>query len=281
MKRDSRRPFGFSLIELAIVLFIVSLLIGGLLMPLSAQNEIRGRQETDKALANIREALIGFAVVNGRLPCPADRTIASGASNAGMEVTTGTGANLTCACTTTSSGIAGTSSNACNETTPGYVTGVLPWATLGLAETDVWNDRYTYTMIALFGRGATGQTTFGQDDGQLACNATTPAAAAFALCSARTSETTPGQGAIQVWTTMTGGTKIVSSTPAIVISHGKNTLGAYSMAGGTQITGASGDEAENANGDATFVSSANIDDQLIWIPTSILMSRVLAAGKLP
>jgi prepilin-type N-terminal cleavage/methylation domain-containing protein len=83
MTRFLSRSSGFTLVELAMVLFIVSLLIGGLLMPLSAQNEVRGRQETDRALANIREALIGFAAINGRLPCPADRTIASGVANAG------------------------------------------------------------------------------------------------------------------------------------------------------------------------------------------------------
>ena len=80
---------------------------------------------------------------------------------------------------------------------------------------------------------------------------------------------------------MTSGTKIVSSTPAIVVSHGKNMFGAYPMTGGTQIAGAAGDEAENANGDPTFVSSAGIDDQLTWLPTSVLMGRMLAAGKLP
>jgi hypothetical protein len=55
------------------------------------------------------------------------------------------------------------------------------------------------------------------------------------------------------------------------------------MQSGTQITGvvAGSDEEENANGDANFVSSNNIDDQLIWLPTSILMGRMLSAGKLP
>jgi len=62
---------GFTLIELAIVMFIVSLLIGGMLLPLSAQQDIRARGETDKTLNDIRDALIGFAVANGRLPCPA------------------------------------------------------------------------------------------------------------------------------------------------------------------------------------------------------------------
>jgi prepilin-type N-terminal cleavage/methylation domain-containing protein len=275
MTQLTHRSHGFTLIELAIVLFIVSLLIGGMLMPLSAQHEVRGRQETEKALANIREALIGFAIINGRLPCPAARTIASGATSAGLEVTTGAGAALTCACTTAGGTVAG-AGNVCNETTPGYVTGVLPWATLGIPETDAWNNRYTYSMIALFGRAATGQTTFGTDDGNSACTAATPASAAFALCSARTSA-----NPIKVLPVAGSVTSIVSSTPAIVVSHGKNMLGAFPTTGGTQITGAAGDEAENANGDATFVSSGSIDDQLIWIPASILMSRMLAAGKLP
>lgn len=64
-------PRGFTLIELAIVMFIVALLIGGMLLPLSAQQDIRARQETEKALNDVRDALIGFALTNGRLPCPA------------------------------------------------------------------------------------------------------------------------------------------------------------------------------------------------------------------
>ncbi len=39
---------GFTLVELAIVLFIVALLLGGMLLPLSAQQDIRARQDTDR-----------------------------------------------------------------------------------------------------------------------------------------------------------------------------------------------------------------------------------------
>jgi hypothetical protein len=82
--------------------------------------------------------------------------------------------------------------------------------------------------------------------------------------------------------TTVAGTDIATAVPVIVVSHGKNTLGAY-MQSGTQITGvvAGSDEEENANGDANFVSSTNIDDQLVWLPTSILMGRMLSAGRLP
>ena len=271
MTRPPLRDFGFTLIELAMVLFIVSLLIGGLLMPLAAQTEIRGRQETDRALANIREALIGYAVVNGRLPCPAPATLATGATGAGLEATTAAAGTTTttgpCGCTAATSGIASAGGTACDDTTPGGVRGVLPWATLGLSEADAWGNRYNYRVTTRFARLASGQTAFG------ACTpATNPTAAAVALCSA---------GDMSIKTTVAG-TDIATAVPVIVVSHGKNTLGAY-MQSGTQITGvvAGSDEEENANGDANFVSSTNIDDQLVWLPTSILMGRMLSAGRLP
>ena len=268
MIRSSIRTAGFTLIELAMVLFIVSLLIGGLMLPLSAQHEIRGRQETERALANIREALIGFAVVNGRLPCPAQASIATETANAGVEAVTAAGGP--CACADTTNGVATIGATVCDHDdngSPSGVTGVLPWATLGLPETDAWGSRYTYRVSTRFGRLASGQTVFG------ACTpATNPTTAAFALCSA---------GDMTVMTA-SGGTTIASSVPAIVVSHGKNMLGAYSQTG-TQIAGAAGDELENADGNAnaTFVSSTSIDDLVIWIPGSVLMSKMLAAGKLP
>jgi prepilin-type N-terminal cleavage/methylation domain-containing protein len=271
MTQLPRRGSGFTLIELAMVLFIVSLLIGGLLMPLAAQNEIRGRQETERALSNIRDALIGFAVINGRLPCPADRTIASGAANAGMEATAGTGATLTCACASVGSPVAKVGMPAC---TSNSVTGVLPWATLGLPETDAWDQRFDYRVDAVFSRGVISApilTTSWGTGCALTQVSDMPTRSAFALCT---------QGDMSV-KTVAGGSDIATSVPAIVLSHGKNTLGAYLKTGTGQIGGAAGDELENANDDAIFVSSSNIDDQLIWLPTSILMGRMLSAGRLP
>ena len=66
---------GFTLTEMAVVLVIVALLIAGMMLPLSAQQDIRARQETERTLKDVHEALLGFAVANGRLPCPA--TLAS------------------------------------------------------------------------------------------------------------------------------------------------------------------------------------------------------------
>jgi len=71
--------------------------------------------------------------------------------------------------------------------------------------------------------------------------------------------------------------------PAVIVSHGPRPSGAW-LPNGSQIAGASGDEAENANANTTFVAHAptpTFDDQLIWIVPAILKSRMVAAGKLP
>lgn len=69
MNAVTRSHKGFTLIEMAVVLVIVGLMLGGLLIPLSTQMENDRRKETQAALDAIREALIGYAVINGRLPC--------------------------------------------------------------------------------------------------------------------------------------------------------------------------------------------------------------------
>lgn len=99
---------GFTLVEMAVVLVIVGLMLGGLLMPLSAQMEQRDRSNTKQRLEEIKEALIGFAMLNGRLPCPTTQTDPTDA-NYGAED-----------CTTPS------------------IEGYLPWKTLGVPETDAW-----------------------------------------------------------------------------------------------------------------------------------------------
>jgi len=115
---------GFTLAEMAIVLVIVGLLLGGLLIPLSAQQENQFRSETDKSLAEIREALIGYAIINGKLPCPMPTTITDPAA-AGY----------------------GEAAATCNPGTEGY----LPWKTLGVTETDTWGEPRSSSTQAFTG----------------------------------------------------------------------------------------------------------------------------------
>ena len=267
-----RRQDGFTLTELAVVLIIVGLLLGGLFVPLSAQTDMKSRSDNSKSLADIRDALIGFAIINGRLPCPADRGITTGTASAGLEAEMTPSGNCSCtaASSATANGVAQTTGGtACAVT--GGVTGVLPWATLGLPEIDSWGNRYTYRITTRFGQAVTGAT--------FSCvPASPPATAAFALCST---------GNISILDAapidVPPGVTIANNIPAIVVSHGKNVVGAYLPTGNfiPTLPTTSNAEVENANGDSTFVSNSSIDDQVIWITPNLLMNKMMAAGKLP
>lgn len=117
------RAYGFSIIELAIVLAIVSTLLGGLLLSLSEVRESNNRTDANSTMDEIKAALYGFAQANGRLPCPATTT------SVGAEAPVGGGV-----CT--------------------QQYGFLPWTTLGLSGPtnvnnlmmDSWLSPYRYNV---------------------------------------------------------------------------------------------------------------------------------------
>jgi prepilin-type N-terminal cleavage/methylation domain-containing protein len=236
---------GFTLVELAMVLMIVGLLLGGLIVPLSAQMEQRRATETQKSLEEIREALVGYAVINGQFPCPADPTIPTGGANAG------TPRAGTPPCTASNS------------------TGVVPWVTLGVNETDAWGNRFTYRLTPEFA-DAIADATYG-------CVPTAPPAnASFALCSPGTLDVLDAAG----------GANVAIDVPAVVISHGKNSGGAYTQQGTQVPISGNADEQENSDGDTntSYVShtpTSGFDDQVTWVSNNVLMNRMVTAGKLP
>lgn len=61
---------GFTLLEMSIVLLIMGLLLGSVMQPMGSRLGERQREETQRQLVDIREALIGYASVHHRLPCP-------------------------------------------------------------------------------------------------------------------------------------------------------------------------------------------------------------------
>lgn len=67
---STKRASGFTLIEVAIVVGIVGLILGALLAPLSARYELARLRQARGELSEAREALYGFALTYGRLPCP-------------------------------------------------------------------------------------------------------------------------------------------------------------------------------------------------------------------
>jgi prepilin-type N-terminal cleavage/methylation domain-containing protein len=236
---------GFTLIEMALVLMIAGLLLGGLLAPLSAQMEQRRISETEESLEKIKEALMGYAVMNGQLPCPANPGLASGLGNAGVA------RPPPC--------------NAANSA------GVLPWATLGVSETDAWGNRYTYRVTDYF------TDSLGATNGGGCTPNPAPTQATFALCSS---------GTLDVLSAATGGSRIAINTAAIIISHGRNGAGAYTRQGLQLPASSNTDELENSDGaaDTHYVShtpTPNYDDLLSWVSTPILLNRMVTAGKLP
>jgi len=66
-----RMKNGFTLAEVALIIAIVGLFMGGLLIPLATQFENSKTQANLAILAQIKQALISYAVMNNRLPCPA------------------------------------------------------------------------------------------------------------------------------------------------------------------------------------------------------------------
>src|SRR5579859_7857713 len=65
---------GFTLTEMAVVFTIVALLLAATMSTLSSQQDSRDIDETTRRLNAAVEAVIGFALVNKRLPCPATAT---------------------------------------------------------------------------------------------------------------------------------------------------------------------------------------------------------------
>jgi prepilin-type N-terminal cleavage/methylation domain-containing protein len=259
-----RQP-GFTLAELAIVLVIVALLLGGLLMPLTMQTDLRRISDTKKSMDEIKEALIGFALANGRLPCPASATAIDGVTaTAGTELLTG---------------------NTCTS-----VTGVIPWVTLNVAETDQWGRRFTYRVTSIFAHTIAGAT--------FACGPPiNPQYSSFALCAV-------GDMKVQSRNPSTKGLYDMTSVslPAVFISAGKNGYGAYTSQGTlyAAVPASNADETTNATAatvafisrDKADVSSpcsdtagatamCEFDDLIAWIPLTTLMNRMVVSGKLP
>lgn len=65
------RQRGFTLVEIAIVVLIMGLVLGGLAMPLATQRENARLRDSREQLREVESALQGYVLVNGFLPCPA------------------------------------------------------------------------------------------------------------------------------------------------------------------------------------------------------------------
>ena len=82
IRRYLNRQGGFTLLEVSIVLLIMGFLLASVMQPMGARMMERQRNETLQQLSSIREALIGYAAVHHRLPCPVDAQAQSNCTSA-------------------------------------------------------------------------------------------------------------------------------------------------------------------------------------------------------
>jgi prepilin-type N-terminal cleavage/methylation domain-containing protein len=259
---------GFSLIELAIVLFIVALLLGGLLVPLTAQIDQQRTKETQKSLSDLKDTLIGFAIVNGRLPCPATAT-----SNGQESFCTNSGLGA-CGPVLTTYQSHGRCSNPYDGLVPAAVLGITPVSPQGLL-LDGWNNPVHYAVSSATVGTQTNAFTVINGMKTATINSLSTAVPLLVVCS-------DAAGAIS--TTSCGAAPTVTLTnnaPALVFSLGKN---------GNAGTLGQDEKANTTVADQVFVSheqssggagNEDFDDMVAWLSTGILVSRMVSAGQLP
>jgi len=116
---------GFSLVEIAIVLVILGFLIGNLLHPLAKKVEHDKIKLTQHYLEEIKQALLGYAVLHGCLPCPVlDVNKADGKENRAVNI------------------------DVCNQPCSNQPVkeGFLPWLDLGVGKYDAWGNTFRYRV---------------------------------------------------------------------------------------------------------------------------------------
>lgn len=251
---------GFTLVELAVVIVIIGLIIGGMFVPISAQMDMQAYKKTNASLDEIKEALIGYAMVNGRLPCPALST------SSGLEQPVGGGA---CAAKIGSD----------------FAVGYLPAATLGITPTDnqgfavdgwgadsINRIRYAVRTKAVGGVSDPFTTINGM---KVATLSAIGSATYFKVCSAAPTGS------------VCGGAQLSDSAVFVIYSVGKNAgtsgSGDESANPNPQTADADGNGVPDAD-DGIFVShdqTSAFDDILLWVPSSTLISRMVSAGQLP
>ena len=291
---------GFTLIEVAIVLIIVSILLGYTVAMLPRQQELKQYRAVKRQMDEVIEAVIGFAQVNGRLPCPA------AANSVGAE-------NL--------------NAGGCVQ-----YAGFVPVNTLGLGGRlnadsllqDPWGNPYRYYVTNVnFNGGGSDFTAAGEmrlvglvdsdadgyidlDGRYLICDDPGDTSNPDDMCLDAASEVF---GRYTAFGGLGADEDRYAGAPFVLLSQGKNwNLAAagneLENRGSSQVTGPSGTvywlkaigaiaadptaipPVVASNGETTFVRprtgmSDNFDDIVRWVSPSILYSRMIQAGQLP
>jgi type II secretory pathway pseudopilin PulG len=286
-----RRITGFTLTELAVVFVIVVLLLGSAMYTLSAQTEQRNFEETRRRLEQARELVLAYAIVNGRLPCPARGTATtSPVASVGEEVrNTGT-----FQCSGDHGAGAFEDYYGGTHPTQNINLGYLPAKTIGYQPIgpnglalDVWGQPIRYA-VAKTVTGCTGTSTLPHWTYAVNMKANGISCQPGDLLICKTTDVTPAMSTTSCGGTPSGQNQLVAQNLVVVVifSTGKNGL--------STLSGAGADEAANLDGagnvNPLFVyhtptpsthAQGEFDDQMVWVTVGELYGRLIAAGMLP
>ncbi len=282
---------GFLLVEVAIAVVIVVLLLGGIGIAIVRQLEERQQTENRLYMQQIQEALLGFAAAHGRLPCPDTKATPDGLESRANVVSPATSAD---GCTGGSSGSVAARTRAFE--------GTLPWATLGVTQSDAWGRLIRYRVMNEFTRPTLDPTA------NLApcINTTFPSPENPNFCTLElTDSDTTNQLRISTRNALNKATPaiVAEGIGVIALSFGRNGRGARTADGNVLPAAPGGtDEAANANaagGNQRFITRpatelqsvcndagagsafCEFDDHVVWLPTYLLFERLVRAGRLP
>ncbi|MGH8470273.1 MAG: prepilin-type N-terminal cleavage/methylation domain-containing protein [Gammaproteobacteria bacterium] len=169
------------------------------------------------------------------------------------------------------------------------IEGRLPWQTLGVERADAWGYHFRYRVTPEF----TAPNIATCDDN--AVGTPTDWDGNFDLCDV-------GDITVSTRDNNKALVPLVTNAPAVILSHGKNGLGATRIDGGAMPPTAGGTD-EDVNADPTETNfmtrtysfpSTNCDDDtdpalaycefddlVAWLSPNILKNRMIAAGRLP
>jgi prepilin-type N-terminal cleavage/methylation domain-containing protein len=228
-ERFTRRDGGgFTMIEIAIVLVVVGILLSGAVMGVRPVLDSSKAATTTARLDRIELALLAYVMQNGCLPCPAEGDLPTTNSAAGWS-NSNQGAygpnysnNQPCA---TGSAISGTACATNGGAGANLPIGVVPWNNLGLREADIvdgWNSRISYMV-----------------DSNLVVTAGTSMV--------RTLPASYPAGTLSVTNYGASATQ-TSAAAYVLVSHGKDRIGAFAGGSGNLVANVLGYAATDPQG---------------------------------
>jgi type II secretory pathway pseudopilin PulG len=258
----SRSVSGFTLVEIALVLLIVTVLLGYTVSIYPAQQEVKQYRTANEEMSSIIKYLIRFAQINGRLPCPYSTIVAPAPGFEGKENTDTSVSPWVCTSGFSylpgkSLGILGDYDNQGRLLDPWgmpYLYAVSDGTVAGAVAGDDFVDRDNIKSLGL--SGMVGDIHICDDSPVLGDQTSCPV----------------------------GIKEVMSRVAAVVISTGKDE--------GSSSSNIQAENQDNFNvattRDRIFVytqrrdrSGVEYDDLIKWLPTNLLLSKLVEVGRLP